>query len=92
MCYDTFLSIARQLDAVTTPLVRGSFFPPRRPTRGLDCHHGLSSRRVKDALGISSSLYREVSGGQQRLRDRSGCLVEIEELVTSALKLQAPAP
>lgn len=79
-------------DAVTTPLVRGSYFPPHRPTRERDCHRGLSSRRVKDALGISSSLYREVSGGQQRLRDRTGCLIEVEELVTSALKLPAPAP
>eukprot|EP00752_Nemacystus_decipiens_P009287 g8298.t1 len=44
-------------------------------------------RRVKEALGVPDELFREVAGGQERLRDRTGRLVEVEELVLSAFSL-----
>ncbi|CAN0110976.1 unnamed protein product [Pylaiella littoralis] len=45
------------------------------------------ARRVKEALGVPPGLFREVSGGQQRLRDRTGSLLEVEELVLGGLSL-----
>lgn len=42
-------------------------------------------RRVKDALRLPAELFREVKGGQVRLRDRVGPLLEAEELVMSVL-------
>eukprot|EP00903_Cladosiphon_okamuranus_P012662 g11843.t1 len=40
--------------------------------------------RMKEALGVHDRLFREISGGQERLRDRTGGLLEVEELVLSA--------
>ncbi|CAN0404561.1 unnamed protein product [Ectocarpus sp. 12 AP-2014] len=40
--------------------------------------------RMKGALGVPPRLFREADGGQQRLRDRTGSLPEVEELVLSA--------
>lgn len=45
------------------------------------------NRRVKEALGVPNCLFREISGGQERLRDRTGSLLGVEELVLSAFSL-----
>ncbi|CAB1111685.1 unnamed protein product [Ectocarpus sp. CCAP 1310/34] len=42
------------------------------------------ARRMKGALGVPLRLFREADGGQQRLRDHTGSLPEVEELVLSA--------
>lgn len=46
-----------------------------------------TDRRVKEALGVPNRLFREIAGGQERLRDRTGRLLEVEDLVLSAFSL-----
>lgn len=44
----------------------------------------------KNGAGCPQLSFRQVSGGQQRLRQRGGSLSEVEELVTAALRLPLP--
>lgn len=74
-----------------TALVQATpIFMPHSDPHNISLSHHVVYRRVKDALGIPSSLYKAASGGQQRLRNRVGRLLDVEELVMSALTLPTP--